>query len=248
MNTDKTTRDDAIVAAYEAGETLRSIGADYHLSAERIRQVLAGRSVERRRPGTNPNRPSGYDIFVAERGDEVEAQMRTFSSLRDAVNTLTSDALPKTYLRRLGRERIGRTEWGNYGRRTPRYSDEALLNVLRQYADNGLLSVKRYNKMRTDADPSSATFVLRFGSWSKAIEAAGLQVTLRTWTPTRSWTAEELRTAVSTYAAECAANGTLPTARGYDAWRKQRTGYPSTATLRIQTQMSWTQLLEEVVG
>jgi transposase len=50
-------RDQAIIAQYQAGETMTALGARYGVSRMRIQQILIRYGVERRRPGPQEGRP-----------------------------------------------------------------------------------------------------------------------------------------------------------------------------------------------
>lgn len=245
--TDQTiTRDDQIVTAYQQGQSLRAIGATHDISGERVRQVLAARGVTRRNVGGVTKR--AYETWAIEHGDTVEARLRTFPSVHTAIDTL-ADEYPKTWVRRLIRERIPRNEWSTYSRRINHYTDTELLDTLRSHATNNTLSAKRYNDARRPGDPSFTTFVLRFGSWAEACRRADLTVSVRPSPAVSNWTLDELHRAVRTYVIEARASGHEPTRCGYDAWRNQhrlRDGIPSPSTLRVRTGKSWLDLVAEV--
>lgn len=239
------TRDDEIVTAYQQGQSLRAIGAAHNISGERVRQVLAARGVSRRHVGGITKH--AYEAWAAEHGDNVEARLRTYRSAHEAIDALATKH-PKTWVRRLLRERISRDEWSTYSQRINHYDTTVLLDTLRRHAHDNTLSAKRYNNTRVPGDPSFTTYVLRFGSWGEACRQAGLNVSTRTSPAVPSWSLDELHSTVRRYLTESEQAGRVPTRNGYEAWRKtQPTALPSAATLRVRTGKSWTVLIKDVM-
>jgi hypothetical protein len=114
-----------------------------------------------------------------------------------------------------------------------RWSDEELLDALRFVA-------RYYGKCTSDTylaayntghvEPSERTFSLRFGSWSKALQAAGLPTTLRG--PYRSRKPDESHwDAIRTCAAEL---GRIPSLAEYEAWARARDDMPCAALVRMR--------------
>lgn len=239
-----TTRDDEIVTAYEQGQSLRAIGAAHNISGERVRQVLAARGVTRRNVGGVTKH--AYEAWAAQNGDKVEQRLRSYKSAHEAIEALSAKH-PKTWVRRLLRERIAREEWSTYSQRINHYDTKTLLTTLRRYAQHDTLSAKRYNDSRVPGDPSFTTYVLRFGSWGEACRQAGLNVSARTSPAVPNWSIDELYASVSTYLGDAKRQGQTPTRNGYEVWRKANsTPLPSAATLRVRTGKSWTALLRDL--
>lgn len=244
MNAQVTThrlRDIIICHDYEQGMTLAEVGTRHNLTRERVRQILNEHDIPRRKPGELGNMK--YNDFVSAHGDAVIKRMRATGSVRQAIDDM-SGTFPKGWLVRISKERIHKGERLQQ-RRGPSYSDAELIQCLVDKAVDGKLSSGEYEKMRNrSSDPALATFVLRFGSWSKAMKAAGLYVTTTHEMYVRRWSDEEMLTTVRSYAVQCDVEGVLPTVLGYDAWRKQFPGrFPSFSTIRFQTGRNWLSLL-----
>jgi Homing endonuclease associated repeat len=103
---------------------------------------------------------------------------------------------------------------GNRREKKPRFSNAQLLRALRegQESTEGLLTVGRYvswrkselerNPRRSTELPGEATFFRRFGGWTAALEAAGLQPWSRYTSGGNVWTRERVIEALRAQAAE----------------------------------------------
>jgi hypothetical protein len=233
-------RDILICFDYEQGMTLAEVGTRHNLTRERVRQILNQHDIARRKPGELVE--IKYNDFVSTHGDAVITQMRATGSVRQAIDDM-SGTFPKAWLVRISRERINKGERLQQ-RRGPNYSDAELIQCLVDKAIDGKLSSGQYEKMRNrSSEPALATYILRFGSWSKAMKAAGLYVATTHEMYVRRWSDEEMLTTVRSYAIQCDAEGVLPTVIGYSEWREQHPGLPSFSTMRFQTGQNWLSLL-----
>lgn len=99
------------------------------------------------------------------------------------------------------------------------YSDEELLNTLRRLAQGELtLGRRTYEQRRHEDDPSAHLYTHRFGSWNKALVAAGLSRTtqpVQLQDATTKWAEPQMLAALRDCRSE---TGTL-TVRAYEAWR-----------------------------
>jgi hypothetical protein len=139
------TRVASMHAMYRQGATLREVGAAHGLSGERVRQLFVASGL--------PTRPREHVV----RGDASRGE-------------------PDGRLQR--KSRAGRRPaWA-----TKRYSDEELIQLLREASSTlgGVLSAEAYTRLartRTLSHgrpwPTHQTHFRRFGSWRKALEAAG---------------------------------------------------------------------------
>ena len=234
-------RDIIICHDYQQGMTLAEVGGMHDLTRERVRQILNQHDIPRRKPGELVDMK--YSDFVSTHGDAIIKRMRDTGSVRQAINDM-SGTFPKAWLVRLSKERIDKRERLQQ-RRGPSYSDAELINCLVNKAVNGKLSSGRYEKIRNRAsDPALATYVLRFGSWSNAMEAAGLHTSYTHDMYVRRWSEDEMLTTIRSYAIQCTIQDVLPTVLGYDVWRNQYPGrFPSFSTMRFQTGRNWLSLL-----
>lgn len=96
------------------------------------------------------------------------------------------------------------------------------------------LSHKSYNRIRRVDDPSTATLLLRYESWTDICRAAAVPPGkgARSRVYSRQWDDDALLDAVADYLDDCIATGARPTYMGYDAWQRLDPARPSGATLR----------------
>jgi transcriptional regulator with XRE-family HTH domain len=237
-----TERDQNIISDYISGMTLKECASRAGVTSERVRQILRDNNVERRSP--NHRGSQAYNEWVAINGDIVIAEMRRVGSVRQVINDLADTRkYPKAWLRRVASERISKTERLQH-RRGPAYTDDQLITALQSKTDDGRLTSKQYEERREQGEPALATFVLRFGSWTAAVKAAGLTTAERPKT-TRRWTEIDMLQAVRTYAELAEQSGQTPTVTGYSEWRRlQTTPVPSFSTMRFQSGRNWLDLLK----
>lgn len=242
MSTNTTTRNESIIADYNSGLTLKECAERAGVTGERVRQILRANNVARR--SSTHRGSTAYNEWVAANGDAVIAEMRRVGSVRQVINDLANTKqYPKAWLRRLASERIAKAERLQH-RRGVAYSDELLITVLRSKSDDGRLTSKQYEQRREPGQPALATFVLRFGSWTAAVKAAGLTTAERPKT-NRQWTEIEMLEAVRTYAMTAEQAGLVPTVTGYSEWRRLQTSkVPSFSTMRFQSGRNWLDLLK----
>jgi len=136
-------------ALYRAGSSLRAVGVEFGISAERVRQLFRNYGLRTR------THQESQALLKAEherrKTDETEKSDKTFRHPSDWIEK--------------------------------RYSDEELLEVLRETSDalGGILTTHVYNEYaegRTFPDgrpwPSHQTHFHRFGSWRQSLLSAGL--------------------------------------------------------------------------
>ena len=240
MNSNTVTRNESIIADYTSGLTLKECAERAGVTPERVRQILRDNDVPRRSSTQRGTR--AYDEWVQANGDAIVAEMRRCGSVRQAIASLSNDH-PKAWLRRLAKERIAKSERLQH-RRGPAYTDDQLILTLQGAAQDGRLTSKQYEQQRQPGQPALATFVLRFGSWTAAVKAAGLTTVERPKT-NRQWTEIEMLQAVRTYAEVAETAGETPTVTGYAEWRRlQVTKVPSFSTMRFQSGRNWLDLLK----
>lgn len=124
------------------------------------------------------------------------------------------------------------------------YSDAEMLAVLRRLADpSGTLGRRTFLRLRHHEDPSVPLYERRFGSWSRAVELAGLSATAQpvglAGRGTR-WSIEQLTAALGDFVA---ATGST-TAADYQSWRAQhRPDAPPLGTIRYRLG-SWSHAID----
>lgn len=203
------------------GQTLAEIGAVYGVSRERIRQILGDRvSAEAvsdglaRRRRRQIREALDRPMTVGELADLVDMP-------RHVVNEHVDPDLRAFLIFPQAS--------------TPRHSDEDLLALLREAAEavEGPLTAKAYTDLRAtsphpDRWPTVLTYANRFGSWSAALAAAGVEGGARPRSGyVNSLSEEQCFNAVRDFLATGAR-----TAAAYDQWARGREGAPSLSRLR----------------
>jgi transposase len=238
-------RDSAIVDAYRGGRTLESIGNDYGLSRERVRQIVKRSGLE-----TYGRTVSAYRRWVENHGEEINA---SFTKSRSVAATVAAHPeFPVAWIRRILRPRSGESIHG----RPPSvkvWSDDEIFAALAAAAVDGVVTTTLYTRWRRDGGliegrtpPTSTLITWRFGSWRNAVERAGLQIGRTSRTEyTRQWTRDDAINAVASFIADARTRGLRPTYALYDAWASENPGNPSGAYLRHLTNNSWTEIVME---
>lgn len=93
--------------------------------------------------------------------------------------------------------------------------------------------------------PSRVALVRQFGSWAKAVEAAGFQPTVTTRRPYRRLSHEEAVSVVTAFVRDEQAAGRPPSSRYYPAWARKHAA-PSLAGLGLYWR--WSQLVTEALA
>lgn len=120
------------------------------------------------------------------------------------------------------------------GRRPDHTDDQICARLRAAAAEHGdPLSVGRYDA--GDHEPSSARIIQRFGSWSAACTAAGLQTRAASRQYARVFDEAAVVAAVARYLGEEGSTGSYA---GYARWAKDTDGVPSAQTVR-NTCGSW---------
>jgi hypothetical protein len=137
-------------AKYREGASLRKVGAEFGLTAERVRQLFVQNGLRTRtRAEASEQRRAAREAALLTKREESRKTRRP----------------PSDWVKK-------------------KYSDEELLQLLREAneAIGGVLTTGAYNdfaKGRSFADgrpwPTQQTHFHRFGSWRKALRAAGLE-------------------------------------------------------------------------
>jgi hypothetical protein len=223
-------------AAYVTGLTLQQVGKLFGLTRERVRQVFreAGLSIR----STKETRALRSKHLLEGCGEEVKA---AFLISHDVERVAHRFGLPIS----VAQDFIKTQFPHSWERRPPKppdpkYPSEEILELLRAAAEavGGVLreaSYRRYAEGRSIADgrpwPSNATIVARFGSWSRALIAAGLEPLGPLSSESRRKFSDDDCIAAMQAAAEQL--GEPPTVAAYQEFARESGGaYPSEATVR----------------
>lgn len=125
---------------------------------------------------------------------------------------------------------------------TAQYQNSDLISALIQVAQSSprLLSVAKYDSLRTLNQPSSALIVQRFGSWGAALAAAGLASNQSSRSYKRKF---EIIDAVH-WTKRYLASSTKPSYQEFSQWLKQQPEAPSAQTCR-NLAGSWQALINQ---
>jgi hypothetical protein len=225
-------------AVYVQGLTLEQVGEQFGLTRERVRQIFREAGLSTR--STRETRALRAKQILEGRGEEIKAAFRISYDIEAVARRF---GLPIS----IAWEYIKAQFPHSWERRRPRpfqpkYPTEELIELLQSAADavGGDLreeSYCRYAAGRSTADgrpwPSSATISARFGSWSRALVAAGMEPLGRLRKQHRRKFSDEDCLAAIRAAAE--ALGELPTMAAYRDFARASAGsYPSQVTLRLR--------------
>lgn len=223
-------RNQAVVDAYLGGAPMAAVGAQFDITRERVRQILADAGVPSRT--LSETNQLAYEAWVAEHGPALDAAFDERRSIQGVV--AAHPGLRAAWVRRYLADRAHEQVLVRPPKQR-RYRHDGLVAALRRAAVDGHLTMGRYQQVRQPGDPSTGTVINRFGSWAAAVEQAGLTPG-RTWrTYERRWSDAELRDALAAYVEVCYARGERPTCRGYDAYRyDERDDLPSLSLIRVR--------------
>lgn len=239
-----------LVDRYVAGETLADLGRDLGVTGARVQQLMkeGGAPLEALTP---LHKAAGGRLREqADRAavNEVLAKNPALSigELADAVGLA-----PGRVKRLLEPEAPARRR----PPRPPRLNSpaEPLLAAVRACAKalgvsrRGRLSAASYETWAAEREgiPSRAVLVRRFGTWAKAVEAAGYLPAVTPRRPYRRLTHEEAVTIVAAFIEDERDQGRPPSSRFYPAWAKQHDA-PSLAGLGLYWR--WSDLVTEALG
>lgn len=243
-------RNDRMIAMYNAGATLNTIGDCFNLTRERVRQILSNAGVERRNMTQHAEtaRTKSIDMYGAAI-DEAFNEMRSISKVVEHFK----EAIPARWVRQYLEPRRNESLRTN---NVPQiWTNAQLISILREAsAGKGTLSIGEYRKWReshggeSKRPPTHSLIAWRFGSWRKAVSFAGLADNEAKRQYTRRWSSESAMTAVQQYVDYATFANQRPTFSGYDAWSRSRPEHPSAAYVRHLTGMPWSQILRSVLA
>ena len=133
------------------------------------------------------------------------------------------------------------------------WSDEEMLDILRQVtAQQGPLTVKQWTELSTNEDslPSTAWYIIRFGTWNEAKARAGLPTTKPNRSYRKEFSDEDLIKSVAEFLRTAdAADGAFG-AQHYDRWGQDEAAYfgiwrPSLALIRQR--MKWSEAKQAAI-
>lgn len=239
-------RNGSIAGRVVDGQSYAVVARDFGISAERVRQLsvayltpeIAPIRKERMAARRTAQRKEKAREYAVGKPDATLVEIARVAGVSrpEAAAALGTAAVP----RKLRAER------------PQQYTDAECFAALRRAAGadgQAPVSMAAYNRANADLDaPSDYTLVLRFGSWARACEAAGVRPGA---TPNRSYTATwsdaELREWVFRFFREVGLDP-LPSMPAYTRWAGQQPGRaPSAITLRNRLGR-WSDLIREYMA
>lgn len=230
----------AIAAAYHDERlTLEEVAARYGVTRQRIHQLLAeaGRPSNRSRERHQAMRRRLLDEHAHRTGDLLK--WFDEAGFGAAVERARAAGVPKWVAELILRERtLPHERMTRQGGSERVYTDEDIIAAMRRVAgDSEVLPYVTYYD--SDERPSATTALLRFGTWAKACEAAGLRATARPMGAgmTRYWTRERITKLAPAIGAQL---GPSFSRDAYDQRQKQHRGrWPSSSVIVIRFGGSW---------
>lgn len=240
-DTDRHTRDRAILEEYLSGDSLALIGDRYGISRERVRQVLAEFGVKGRNPADAARVRNTR--LASLHHDRIVAEFERVGTIAGTAARLAGE-VPGVVVRHVLEGRTETRRPRDYHRQ---FSDTSILNAIRRADSSGANTTAKYTVWRGTPEghgaPSIPLVVMRFGSWAKARQYAGLNVTRQSTGNRRSFSDDDITTAVERFLSACTATGRRPSARAYDNWAATVGNVPRLSTIRIRTNRAWTSLV-----
>lgn len=216
---------------YANGGTLEAVGQQYGLTRERVRQIFRDQGLPTIPLGDRRRR------VHEKRADEIIDKYRELRDEREVARVL---GLPRVVVEEVLRKRLSASELRKRTKHGKKYSNDELIAMLCQASEalGGVLTkddFESYARERQLSDgrpwPTAQTHMHRFGTWRKALEAAGLRAN-----PTSAIAGQLLFTeaqcidALRHLAREL---DKAPTVAEYEAYAKEMNGaFPSSATIR----------------
>jgi predicted DNA-binding protein YlxM (UPF0122 family) len=242
MNENQQKRRASIAAMYQEGYTLTEVGAKFDISRERVRQILQMEGVAVRHYGSRRRELRNQELRdqkqqILEDYRELLSLVRVaakYKTSTDSIRALLWDDLSDLEKRTARSKTTGR-----------KYSDEQILDFLREAASAtpGMLSVIKYNRYAAERGwCDSQTPTIRFGSWSKALEAAGVPSrTRQPWLGKPKYSDQQILDHMRRVRYIV---GRPPTVAEYDTHRLE--SHPPSATIRRRFGNSWIAALQEL--
>ncbi len=237
------TRVREMYALYETGATLKEVGERYGITRERVRQVFDEASL-RTRSSAQAKRlkrqatSQTLSLYIDKHRRNIT---QTFRDGRNMAAIAEEHDLPILTIRRILKQALPAHEYRAITHKPSRkqYTDDELVRFLREAsaAREGILTIASYEdytsarrNTKGRRHPTPETHKNRFGSWQKALHAAGLQAnTPHAWGG-HTFDVDECLAAVRTVAQKL---GKPPTGKEYEQCARESKGsLPSLATVR----------------
>jgi uncharacterized protein (DUF433 family) len=241
-------RTTSVVDLRRGGATLQQIADLHGVTRERVRQILRQSGADISAESVREQRREDTLEEARSRVEEILEQFRSGDSYQTIAHRLglttgvISEVIDETAT---DADRADRRAMSANGAKAPRFNDEELLEAIRVVSEElgRTPSAKDYARLaRGRRLPSLPTIHKRLGSWSAAVQAAGMTPNPRRRTYVRRWDAAECRRALERLIDEL---GRIPTYQHYEALSQQRDDLPSGPTLRNRLG-PWSQVMSDL--
>jgi transposase len=219
-------RVEAMHKQYIEGATLQQIGEHAGITRERVRQLFTKAGLETRTPGVAGTHRTQVRAERAEAEHALIAQQ--FRESNNIQTLADQHDLSIDRIKRILKAKLSAQEYLDVptGASPKHYSDEDLVDFLRKAAggDHGPLTVARYSEVARRSRKSWAsvqTYVIRFGSWTSALQAAGVPARNP---PLRSGPIFDRDACLAAVRAVTEALGKMPTGGEYDRRARESRG------------------------
>jgi Sigma-70, region 4 len=245
-------RADGMEQRYRDGATLQTIGDEYNLTRERVRQILAKRGISLQDRGP-----------LAAQRERIARAAEVTAWLQDNGPATRHDILSEF---ELGRGELARMETEGLVSRSRIIADPKPSNNLRFDWDTTVAAVARvweksgykdsgdffsgvtYDQHRGDADPSRALISIKW-SWVQVAKEIGIPTKRKRRVYRKRWTDEQILGWVHGFAVWAEQQGVRMTFIAYQDWAQRTAGAPCGATVRNQMRnggtSSWTSIILE---
>jgi hypothetical protein len=239
-------------ALYQDGATLEEVGERYGVTRERVRQLFnkAGLATRSRQEASERKRDT-----VTRRIEEHRKQIvQGFLDARNLDAVAAEHDLPVSTVRAILKEALPSHEYRALADKPwpKQYTDDELIGFLRQAgaAQDGILSLASYRRFAGTRRkgrrwPTPQTYSTRFGSWVKALHAAGMQANAPHARGGKTFDAGDCLAAVRAVAQKLEKT---PTSKEYEQCARQSEGsLPSLQTVRKRCG-GWVQAVYRAAG
>lgn len=220
---------------YQGGATLDEVGRQFGVTRERIRQIFREHGFPTRSVGESQQLKRQQQLSA-----DPELICRTYLDCKDLAEVARRLELPRSLVREVVDSELTAADRRKDRNTRKKYSDDELIDFLRAASQDlgGVLSGAAYDEFarsRRTADgrpwPTRQTHILRYGTWRKAVTAAGLSANPSS--PIAGQTLFDDNQCIDALRAAARSIGRAPTADEYEEFARLSGGaFPSQATVR----------------
>ena len=222
----------------QQGATLEAVGEAYGITRERVRQLFNKAGLPTRSHGQagrlkRLTTSQTISLYIDEHRPDI---IQTFRDRRNIETIAAEYDLPIPTVRAILKDALPAHEYRALRHKPPpkKYTDDDLIGFLRKAgaAQDGILTIASYQRFRRKARgqyPTPQVYTNRFGSWLKALHAAGMPANVPYGWGGISFDVEECLAAVRAVQQKL---GKPPTSQEYEQCARESEGsLPSLTTV-----------------